>query len=91
MKEYEQDIYALCGALMPVISQLLRIDPLSFAAAVDLQMLVGLFLKFFSLAYMGVFYNRVFCNDTDNKKAFINGMAAPAVMLSVIEPLTNYM
>ncbi len=88
--DFKQDVFAVCGALMPITIQILRFNSEQIATGFGDLALIGVFFKCLALAYVGIFYNRVFCNDTDNRKAFINGMSAPSIMLAVIEPLTNF-
>lgn len=87
--DLKDDIYAAFGALTPVILQLLRINPYAFIVAGEPAFYAGFILKMIALIYAGIIYNRVFCTDTDIRKIFFNGMAAPSVMLAVIEPITN--
>lgn len=87
--ELNDDLWAACGALTPVLVQLLRINPDTFIVAGEPAFYAGFILKMIALIYAGIIYNRVFCTDTDIRKIFFNGMAAPAVMLAVIEPITK--
>jgi hypothetical protein len=85
----KQDIYAVCGAVMPIAVQVMSINPQTFVDNFNIALFIGMVIKAISLAYMGVLYNRIFCKDIEPSKVFFNGMAAPSVMLAVVAPFVN--
>jgi len=44
-------------------------------------------LRAVALVWSGVVYDHYLCEDTDAKKRFLNGMAAPSMLIAAIEPL----
>lgn len=89
MKLNEHDIYSALGALTPVILQLLRINPHTFILADNSAFYAGFILKMAALVYSGIICNRVFNTAADVKSSFFNGIAAPSILLSVVEPIAN--
>lgn len=89
MKVNEQDIYSALGALTPVILQLLHINPHTFIIAESSGFYAGFALRMIALIYSGIICNRVFNKDADVKTAFFNGIAAPSILLAVVEPIAT--
>lgn len=84
-----QDIAAALGAVTPVILQLLLIDPETFTFSDNLHFYAGFGLKIIALIWSGILYNKYLCQDVDVKKVFINGMAAPSILIAVFENVSK--
>ena len=85
-RRLKHDVVAVCGALTPSIMQLMNIQA-AHLALVNEQLLIATVLKMLALVWIAIIYCRFVNPETDIAKTFFHGMAAPSIMIAVVEPL----